>query len=308
LKGDSRSKKMALPESPVRRSEPTPPVPEGMSKSAWKRELKKRKFEEEKEVWIEKRKEKRKIQKLEKKKRMEEENSVLRSKTGEISETAVSSKVPQIERIKQPINIIIDCGFDELMKDRERVSLASQIVRCYSDNKKASRSVNLSISSLNKGLLERFDVAMKGQYKKWKDVIVSQKDFELSDTEKENCIYLSSDSSEVIEELQDHTTYIIGGIVDKGRYKNLCHDKAAKLGLRTGRLPIDQYIKLSGRKVLTTNHVFELLLKWLEVKDWKVAFESVLPQRKLIAKEDETKVGIIESEEADEKVEESLTE
>jgi tRNA (guanine9-N1)-methyltransferase len=299
---------MALPESPVRRSEPTPPVPEGMSKSAWKRELRKRKFEEEKEVWMEKRKEKRKIQKLEKKKRMEEENSVLRSKTGEISETAVSSKVPQIERIKQPINVIIDCGFDELMKDRERVSLASQIVRCYSDNKKASRCVNLSISSLNKGLLERFDVAMKGQYKKWKDVTVNQKDFELSDTEKENCIYLSSDSSEVIEELQDHTTYIIGGIVDKGRYKNLCHDKATKLGLRTGRLPIDQYIKLSGRKVLTTNHVFELLLKWLEVKDWKVAFESVLPQRKLIAKEDEAKEGIIESEDADEKGEESLTE
>lgn len=273
---------MAIDKSQSHRAVPTPPVPEGMSKRAWKRELKKRKFEQEKEIWIQKRKDKRKIQKLEKKKRMQENNTSLERPEKSSEETA--------SRIKKPITVIIDCGFDEMMKDGERTSLASQIVRCYSDNRKAVNYVGLAISSLNKGLLQRFDVSMKGQYKQWKDVDISQEEFEISETEKNNCIYLSSDSSEVIEELQDNHTYIIGGIVDKGRYKNLCQDKAEKMGLRTARLPIDQYIKLSGRKVLTTNHVFELLLKWLQVKDWKVAFESVLPQRKLIMKKDETDI------------------
>lgn len=264
---------------PKRLSTPTPPVPEGMSKRAWKKELKKKKFEEEREEWIQKRKEKRKAQKLEKK-RKREGHEEARDENGEPDQ---KKTIHIKERTRRPISVIVDCGFDDLMTEREKTSLASQIVRCYSENRKAPQFVDLVITSLNKGLRDLFEVNMKGQYKMWKDIRISHDDFELSDEQKRNCIYFSSDATEVIKELQDGMTYIIGGIVDKGRYKDLCKDKAEKVGLRTARLPIDEYIRLSGRKVLTTNHVFELLLKWLEDKDWKVAFESVLPERKLLS-------------------------
>lgn len=36
-----------------------------------------------------------------------------------------------------PITFIIDCAFDDLMHEKERISLASQITRAYSDNHRA---------------------------------------------------------------------------------------------------------------------------------------------------------------------------
>lgn len=51
-------------------------------------------------------------------------------------------------------------------------------------------------------------------------------------------------------------------------------------GIRTAKLPIGDYIKMASRFVLTTNQVVEIMLKYLECRDWKVAFMEVIPQRK----------------------------
>lgn len=254
-----------------RRKNPPPP---GMSLSAYKRELRKKRFELEKEEWAKKKKEKRKALKLKKK-----------------AEGANEPVVPRkpLKQENSGLSVIIDCGFDEMMKEGEVKSLGQQLIRCYSENKKASKTVNLSLSSFNKTLLHRFETNMKSQHTQWKGISISQTEFvpPTDEAELQNWVYLSSDSLNTIEALEPAKTYIIGGIVDKGRYKDLCKTKAEKLNISTGRLPIDEFVKISGRRVLTTNHVFEILLKWLEVKDWKLAFETVLPPRKLMEKKPE---------------------
>jgi len=38
---------------------------------------------------------------------------------------------------------------------------------------------------------------------------------------------------------------------------------------------------MASRHVLTVNQVLEIMLRWLEIKDWERAFLSVIPKRKL---------------------------
>ncbi|TYJ55914.1 hypothetical protein B9479_003437 [Cryptococcus floricola] len=107
---------------------------------------------------------------------------------------------------------------------------------------------------------------------------------------KHTLVYLSADAEEEITTLSEDEVYIIGGIVDRNRYKNLCQDKAEKLGIRTARLPIGSYIaNLPTRKVLTVNQVFDILVQYLKFKDWAVAFEAVIPTRKYAATGGRTK-------------------
>lgn len=61
---------------------------------------------------------------------------------------------------------------------------------------------------------------------------------------KERFVYLTADSPNVIKELEPNDVYIIGGIVDRNRYINLTLDKANKEGIRHGKLPIGDYMKL----------------------------------------------------------------
>lgn len=68
--------------------------------------------------------------------------------------------------------------------------------------------------------------------------------------------------------------------MDRNRYKRLCADKAEAQGIRTARLPIDEYVALSSSRVMCTNHVVEIMIRQRELKDWGAAFEAVIPIRK----------------------------
>lgn len=54
-----------------------------------------------------------------------------------------------------------------------------------------------------------------------------------------------------------------------------------KQGVQHARLPIDDYIKMSTRHVLTINQVLEIMLQWLQTHDWEKAFMEVIPKRKM---------------------------
>ncbi|TCD63881.1 tRNA (guanine(9)-N(1))-methyltransferase [Steccherinum ochraceum] len=98
---------------------------------------------------------------------------------------------------------------------------------------------------------------------------------------RETVVYLTADSAEELTELKEDETYIIGGIVDHNRYKNLCLKKSQDTNIRSARLPIGTYLsELKTRKVLTVNQTFEILLKWTETRDWEQALYSVVPKRK----------------------------
>lgn len=96
----------------------------------------------------------------------------------------------------------------------------------------------------------------------------------------ESVVYLSADSPYTLEKLEPYTSYVIGGLVDRNREKLLCQKRAEGKGIRTAKLPIGDYMQMASRQVLATNHVVEIMSKWLETGDWGKAFEEVIPKRK----------------------------
>ena len=228
--------------------------------------------------------------------------------------TGAEKRMRHIQRpVQLNVTFILDCDFDNLMRDHERVSLGSQITRCYSDNKNAKFRAHLTVSSFGGHLRERFDGLLLGVYRQWKGMRFMDEDFvETSIKAKEwmddtrgkpfkgafakyadlepaqieelkqqgEVVYLSSEADDTLEELKPFSTYIIGGLVDKNREKGICHKRATERGIRTAKLPIGKYLDMSSRKVLATNHVNEIMVHWLECGDWGEAFMKVMPKRK----------------------------
>ncbi|SMR63793.1 unnamed protein product [Zymoseptoria tritici ST99CH_3D1] len=221
---------------------------------------------------------------------------------------------PQPPRaIQLPITILIDCNFDDLMHEGERTSLSSQITRCYSDNKNSGFRAHLAICSFGGRLKERFDEVLKGTYLSWKGVRTFPEGFvEVAEKAKEwmgaegggklkgvfdrpedptdeeieklkaagEVVYLTSEATSDLTELKPYSTYIIGGLVDKNRAKGICFKRATQAGIKTARLPIGEFMEMQSRKVLATNHVNEIMVKWLECGDWAAAFMKAIPKRK----------------------------
>ena len=103
-------------------------------------------------------------------------------------------------------------------------------------------------------------------------------------------VYLTGDSPHTLTTLNDNTTYIIGGIVDRNRLKLAALHRAEhintqlpQLNVTTARLPLEEYLDFKGStRILTCNHVFEILLHYREngYTDWRKAIMAVLPCRK----------------------------
>lgn len=277
---------------PVREEYKLPPVPAGMSKSQWKKQWKRQVFEMRKEEFAEVRREKRRRLKENRRKKIQEYLDRGEEVPAELK------REPRVNRDQKPsgITILLDCAFDDLMNDKEIVSTSNQITRAYSANRRADHYADIKVTSFNKRLKQRFEGALAdSNYPAWTNFEFLDHEDMLHQEDKSKLVYLTADTDEQLETLEPGMTYIVGGIVDKNRHKLLCYNKAKELGIQTRRLPIGEYIKIEGRKVLTTTHVIQIMLKYFDTRDWKQAFEAILPTRKLASQED-TESGDSDSE------------
>jgi tRNA (guanine9-N1)-methyltransferase len=296
----------------------TPAESEGAEPKLSKNQLKKQRRLERWEAGREDRKLKRKEKVKEKKERRREEWAQMPpDESGKRPRPPASRPSRQPTGKQVPITVIFDCDFEELMFDNELKSLGLQITRCYSDNRKANFRTHLALSSFGGKMKERFDGILAKQYTSWKGFQFFEEDFvEVSEkakawmsgpnggevlgalktsagaagsgeqeqdgalAEEGEVVYLSSESDNVLTHLKPNSTYIIGGLVDKNRHKGICHKRAVSRGIKTAKLPIGEYLEMKSRQVLVTNHVLEIMLKWMEFGDWGKAFMAVMPERK----------------------------
>ncbi|XP_058693524.1 tRNA methyltransferase 10 homolog A isoform X2 [Poecile atricapillus] len=214
---------------------------ESMSKRQRKKLLKQKQWEEQKDLRRQKRKEKRQKRKLERQSKLDS------------SSEGNDRKCMRREVVPSTLRLVVDCSFDDLMVLKDVKKLHKQIQRCYAENRKAFHPVQ--------------DIQIRTEH--YSELI-----------KKEDLVYLTSDSPDVLRELDEKKAYVIGGLVDHNHHKGITYKKAIEQGIGHAQLPLGNFVKMNSRKVLAVNHVFEIILAYLEKRDWKEAFFSVLPQRK----------------------------
>ncbi|XP_066576899.1 tRNA methyltransferase 10 homolog A [Amia ocellicauda] len=244
-------------------------VQEGQTESLSKRQQKKllrhKQWEEQRDLRKQRRKER-------KQKRRQERQE------GVEGEEAAGRKRLRREAEPSSLRLVVDCSFDSLMALRDVKKLHKQIQRCYAENRRAVHPVQFYLTSHGGQLKQNMDENDKG-WVNWKDISIRSEHF-TEILKEEELVYLTSDSPNVLQELDETKAYIIGGLVDHNHHKGLTYQRAQDQGLQHAQLPLSSFVRMNSRKVLAVNHVFEIMLAYLEKKDWREAFFTILPQRK----------------------------
>ncbi|GAM26265.1 hypothetical protein SAMD00019534_094400 [Acytostelium subglobosum LB1] len=235
-----------------------------MSKGQLKRQLKAERWNQMKDQ----RKEYFREKKREKLKRKKQEMTPEQRKEKEIRKR---KKRRDPSTIDYSGNVILDMEMSHLMGSKEEKSLINQVCYLYGANNKADRPLKVDITGYTGKVRDTME-SMSG-VANWKLTKHTETYMELFD--KQELVYLTSDSPNSIQTLDPTKRYIIGSFVDHNRYKGYTYKKATDQGIATARLPISEYITLSSRKVLTVNHAYT------QNGDWKQSFEQIIPARKI---------------------------
>eukprot|EP00939_MAST-03C_sp_MAST-3C-sp1_P002268 g2268.t1 len=260
--------------------------PEGMSKTAYKKMLRRQRVKEKYARVKALKKEKKRKMAEERRKRMQEdgEDVKLTDQEKEVREQRRELRIGKEEARKQEYirkcesgqRVVVDVSFESLMTEKELRSMKQQYMFAYAANKRTKTPLKLYLSSIG-GFMKKNLEKVDG-YDKWVHWPDPRPYTEIFD--RSELIYLTADSPNTIDSLDASKVYVVGGIVDRNRHKGLTRDKAAREGIATAKLPIGEYLKASSTKVLTTNHVVQILIHFAETSDWKAALEKAIPKRK----------------------------
>ena len=138
----------------------------------------------------------------------------------------------KIDSAKSRFRIAVDCGYEEEMTKKEINSLAQQLRYCYAANKRSKNPCYFSVASLSGVTREHLDNVC-GFPEQWKLKAFDFSDKSLEDMhrdEKDKLVYLTSDSDNTLEHLDDSKIYVIGGIVDRFDYRRFYLELAEFIG------------------------------------------------------------------------------
>ncbi|XP_040248689.1 tRNA (guanine(9)-N1)-methyltransferase isoform X2 [Aegilops tauschii subsp. strangulata] len=154
--------------------------------------------------------------------------------------------------------VVLDLEFADLMRPNEIHSLTQQIMYCYAVNGRSATPAHLWLTGCS-GEMGTQVQRIPG-FDKWIIEKEAKSYLEAFADCKENLVYLTADAETVLDDLDMSKIYIIGGLVDRNRWKGITQKKAVDQGIQSAKLPIGNYLKMSSSQVLTVNQVFENVL------------------------------------------------
>lgn len=177
--------------------------------------------------------------------------------------------------------LIFDMSYESNMGRREMENTVSQLMRVESLNRRASDPFHLHFCNLQPGgqykqeLLKRYDTEA------WDRLLITETEHQHIELfPKQQLVYLTADSPNVLRTFDHSKVYIIGAMVDRTIQSGVSMANAKRLNLATARLPLDEYLQWEiGAKNLTLDQMIGIMLTIKDTGKWEEALKFV-PQRK----------------------------
>ncbi|XP_015334057.1 tRNA methyltransferase 10 homolog C [Marmota marmota marmota] len=192
--------------------------------------------------------------------------------------TAMNWKGAQAMQFGQPL--VFDMDFDNYMKPKELQNAVSQLLESEGWNRRNVDPFHIYFCNLKiDGAYQRELVKRYGE--KWDKLLLTATEKSHVDLfPKDNIIYLTADSPNVMTTFKHDRIYVIGSFVDKNMQPGISLAKAKRLKLATECLPLDKYLQWDiGTKNLTLDQMMRILLCLKNTGSWEEALKFV-PKRK----------------------------
>ena len=202
----------------VKLSEEPSPAVEAKSKRALKKEKKRAEWLANKTERRKKEREKRKL----KRERKTRENDY------EMSYSASRKRLKEVTMASSAcrVGVVVDMSFGHLMHQRDLGKCCKQLLHCYSINRRLADPMQFYITGIKEKSKGEAEMSKHEGYKNW-DAHFHSEDFDAV-LPKDKVVYLSSESDNVLSELEPEKYYVIGGLVDHNAHKGLVSAAAAR--------------------------------------------------------------------------------
>ncbi|XP_034048469.1 tRNA methyltransferase 10 homolog C [Thalassophryne amazonica] len=207
------------------------------------------------------------------------QNSFLLNVWFQVLEKGLLWRVAQAMQFGQPL--IFDMSYESNMNSRELANSVSQLMDAEAWNRRAAEPFHLYYCNLQPDGAYAKQLVKRYTAEGWNRLLLTCTDRQHVDVfPRENLVYLTADSPNVLH-TYDHTkVYIIGAMVDRSIQPGVTLASAKRLNLATARLPLDKYLNwMVGGKNLTLDQMIRIMLTVKETGKWEEAFKFV-PQRK----------------------------
>ncbi|XP_058236323.1 tRNA methyltransferase 10 homolog C [Hemibagrus wyckioides] len=192
---------------------------------------------------------------------------------------ALGWRAAQAMQFGQPL--VYDMSYDQHMTRRELENTISQLMESEGWNRRSVDPFHLHFCNLQPGGAYKHELLKRYGQETWDRLFItatSQRHVDMFP--REDLVYLTADSPNVLRTFDHSKVYIIGAMVDRSIQSGVSLANAKRLNLSTARLPLDEFLHWEiGAKNLTLDQMIRIMLTAKETGSWEKALEFV-PKRK----------------------------
>ena len=179
--------------------------------------------------------------------------------------------------------LVIDFGYNENEISRYSFSkISNQLLYLLADSHKAREPFHLNICNLNENAHLRHYLKQKMSYLFKKNSLINITSQSYLDIfPRKDLIYLSTCANQSLKSVDQNKVYIIGGSFDKFKCSKMALEKAKSEKIACFKFPLEDYFFFKQERTLPMNLTASILNRYLTTNDWRKAFISKIPPRKL---------------------------